>query len=63
VGGVEEWEEVRGGMGEDVFLGRISGAMRRKPGFPLQFLAIRFAVCSGLSAAIPCAVPGGAFTP
>jgi hypothetical protein len=40
--------------------GRIfCGAWRRKkPGFALQFLANRFAVCCGISASIPCAAKG-----
>jgi hypothetical protein len=32
-----------------------AGLGRKKPGYPLQFLTNRFAVCSGISASIPCA--------
>jgi hypothetical protein len=40
--------------------GRISGAMRRKPGFPLQFLGFTAGKASGISASIPCAAFGRA---
>jgi hypothetical protein len=42
-------------LGCDYFLGRLFclPAADKKPGFPLQFLANRFAVCCGISASIP----------
>jgi hypothetical protein len=35
--------------------GRISGALHRKPGYPLQFLSFACGEASGISASIPCA--------